>query len=904
MKKIISILLALLLLCTAVCAAEVFSFTESIPIADGITLTKVKSFYSDHNISYSYIKADLSNPNVALKLLTPYSGADKLDTVGNLAVSYPGTVAALNADFFSTVSGSKALSLGIEIQDGHMLTSPINPDTMATVYENDGVVDMGYLGFNVMVVAPNWQYAPIAHINKHTTYYGSILMYTSDFNGGYSPAPGGEVLEVVVDNGVITEFRRNMPSVKIPENGCVFVVSEGSTMFFANNFAVGDPVKLDYYVTPDILSSDTAFGGGAMLVSDGVPVQSFSHVISGYNPRSAIGIDESGQTLYLVAVNGRATESRGMSMSELASLMASLGCYKAVNLDGGGSTNMVASTIWAKNIHTVNTPSENRRVVNAVGLTYSAEEGSPFAIALEADDNAVFIGQSTGISSAVYDENKRPVSGEITWYSTNGTMTGSTFTGNAQGQATITAMCEGAAGTVNVYVIDEIAGIESTPSYSLSVGERASVPLTVYDSAGHRCTVTNYAPFSFSSSNPSVAYVENGTLYAVANGSTVISIEKNGAVYNAAVTVGYTSYEFYDGFEELSGSFSSYPAYVGGDWSVTGELANSGSYSGMLYYDFTAETSDTKAAYYTLSEPVMLSNEEDTVSVRVKLPSGYAHSLKALCTDKNGDVLYLPLEAQGDGDGFVTYKATVPSNALRPVSLSRLYAVALAGEAADEGVIYFDDLSFTAATCPEQPFVPMNSYNDPAELPGSGKSFRVGAIENEGTLLSLIGENGMKKSLKSGSAFAVLGENVASAVNKNGEFYSVQDDNALYISVSAKNGGIRKTLSSQWDSLTNALNSCTAKNIFILSDSNLFSSDKFENETITALFSAYCRNNSKSIFVIQQGDENAMSIIDGVHYFTVCGINGAHSAATNIANYSYLEFYLGDNVTYSRKTVW
>lgn len=904
MKKIISIILALLLLCSSICAAEVFSFTESIPIAEGITLTKVKSFYSDHNISYSYIKADLSNPNVGLKLLTPYSGADKLDTVGNIAVSYPGTVAAMNADFFSTVSGNKALSLGIEIQDGKMLTSPINPDTMATVYEKDGVVDMGYLGFNVMVVAPNWQYAPVAHINKHTTYYGSILMYTSDFNGGYSPAPGGEVLEVLVDNGHITEFRRNMPSVKIPENGCVFVVSEGATMFFANNFAVGDPVKLDYYVTPDILSSDTAFGGGAMLVSDGVPVKSFSHVISGYHPRSAVGIDKSGQTLYLVAVNGRTAESRGMSMSELASLMASLGCYKAVNLDGGGSTNMVASTVWAEKIHTVNTPSENRRVVNAVGLTYSAEKGAPYAISLEADDNSVFIGQSTAVSSAVYDENKRPVSGEIAWSATNGTMIGSTFTGNAHGQATITATCEGAAGTVNVYVIDEIAGIESTPSYSLSVGEKVSVPLTVYDYLGHRAKVTNYTPFTYTTSNPSVAYVENGTLYAVGNGSAVISIEKNGAVYNSAVTVGYTPYEFYDGFEELSGTFSSYPAYVGGDWSVTSELAHSGSSSGMLYYDFTAETDDTKAAYYTLSEPVMLSDSEDTVSVRVKLPSGYSHSLKALFTDGTNGALYLPLVRREEGDGFVSFTATVPSSAKRPVSLSRLYAVALAGEAADDGVIYFDDLSFTAATLPEQPLVPMNSYNDPAEAAGNGQSFRVGAIEKGTTFLSLIGEKGMQKSLQASSRFAVLGKDTSLAVNKNGAFHSVQDENALYISVSAKNGGIRKTAASQWDSLVNALNFCTSKNIFILSDSSLFSADEFENQTITSLFSSYCKNNTKNIFVIQQGSENTMSIIDGVHYFTLSGINEACRTSTSITNYSYLEFYLGDNVTYTRKTVW
>ena len=96
-------------------------------------------------------------------------------------------------------------------------------------------------------------------------------------------------------------------------------------------------------------------------------------------------------------------ECPNMTMSELAALMADLGCYKAVNLDGGGSTNMVASTVWAENIHTVNKPSENRRVVNAVGISYSSEPGSPAGIVLESDAPSLFIGQSTKISYAVYD---------------------------------------------------------------------------------------------------------------------------------------------------------------------------------------------------------------------------------------------------------------------------------------------------------------------------------------------------------------------------------------------------------------------------------------------------------------------------------------------------------------------
>jgi exopolysaccharide biosynthesis protein len=47
----------------------------------------------------------------------------------------------------------------------------------------------------------------------------------------------------------------------------------------------------------------------------------------------------------LLAVEGDNTLSGtpGMNLSELATVMQSLGCIDAINLDGGGSTNMVVS---------------------------------------------------------------------------------------------------------------------------------------------------------------------------------------------------------------------------------------------------------------------------------------------------------------------------------------------------------------------------------------------------------------------------------------------------------------------------------------------------------------------------------------------------------------------------------
>lgn len=64
------------------------------------------------------------------------------------------------------------------------------------------------------------------------------------------------------------------------------------------------------------------------------------------HPRTAFGISKDGKTVVQVAVDGRYTSSNaskraiGMPMYTLAKLMKGLGCYKALNFDGGGGTAM------------------------------------------------------------------------------------------------------------------------------------------------------------------------------------------------------------------------------------------------------------------------------------------------------------------------------------------------------------------------------------------------------------------------------------------------------------------------------------------------------------------------------------------------------------------------------------
>lgn len=76
------------------------------------------------------------------------------------------------------------------------------------------------------------------------------------------------------------------------------------------------------------------------------------------DPRTAVGYTANGHVIMLTA-DGRGT-SVGVSLPELAQMMIDLGCVEAMNLDGGGSTQMAAKTSGGYTV--VNTPSESRPV--------------------------------------------------------------------------------------------------------------------------------------------------------------------------------------------------------------------------------------------------------------------------------------------------------------------------------------------------------------------------------------------------------------------------------------------------------------------------------------------------------------------------------------------------------------
>jgi exopolysaccharide biosynthesis protein len=81
------------------------------------------------------------------------------------------------------------------------------------------------------------------------------------------------------------------------------------------------------------------------IIEDYSPEQTLESFLVKKHPRTAVGIRDGGEWVFVV-VDGRFYGFLGgMTIKELAELMLELGCIEALNLDGGGSSTMVVEGV-------------------------------------------------------------------------------------------------------------------------------------------------------------------------------------------------------------------------------------------------------------------------------------------------------------------------------------------------------------------------------------------------------------------------------------------------------------------------------------------------------------------------------------------------------------------------------
>ncbi len=524
MKKLISFFAVLMLLSMNVSAQLIHTKTVKETVTGGVTRTNIQKFYGDHALNINLITADLKNEHISLSLLKNAGGSDKVDTVMNLSKTEPGVVAATNADFFSYYKGSQNFSLGIEVKDGKLLQSHINSDMAAGFFDGTSL-DFTYLDFKGTVTAPNGKSSALAHINKPTDYYGSVLMYTPAFNGGTSPfLPSGITAVTVTDDVVSAKGISLGGTIPIPENGYILAIDDNMTPFLEYNFNIGDKVGINLSAASLIESTETAFGGGTLLLKDGQKTK-ITHNVSGNNPRTAIGTNADGTVVYLLTVDGRQTVSRGVSLDELADICLEAGMVNAMNFDGGGSTAMVAKTLSNEEIHYINSPSEKRKVINAVAITSDAQKGETAGLIAGTASGNVLSGDSVKLHYTPYDANynkpnSTPYGYEWRVKEGQGYVKNDVYYAEGSGKTVIELYYNGTVtDTVTLNVINDICGINAPAALSLKKGESTQISgITVFDSQGNTAPVNNISLL-----NPiydtSLAKVSGNSITALREGS-------------------------------------------------------------------------------------------------------------------------------------------------------------------------------------------------------------------------------------------------------------------------------------------------------------------------------------------------------------------------------------------------
>jgi hypothetical protein len=185
---------------------------------------------------------------------------------------------------------------------------------------------------------------PITTVNK--PFADGPILYTSVY-GNTTPENSARH-ELIIQNGIIITITQG-GNTEIPENGFVYAFTPFHLIpeVYQVNTAAEVQISLVNAETFELLPQthwDYLRASIPLLLKDhAIPARVVEHTNEFYtrrHPRTAVGIRDNGDWI-LVVVDGRQEHSEGLTLFELASLMAEYGCKHALNLGGGGDSTMV-----------------------------------------------------------------------------------------------------------------------------------------------------------------------------------------------------------------------------------------------------------------------------------------------------------------------------------------------------------------------------------------------------------------------------------------------------------------------------------------------------------------------------------------------------------------------------------
>jgi len=463
-------------------------YDEERVIAPGVTLNSWKgmngsnAYKAGHMITFNPVTSDakvLAAYGNSVNSRVSLSSTSKIEE-NRLGVSIIG---GINGDFYYLENG---VPIGLLIQNGR-LVSYSNTKWNAIGFNSDGsvVIDTPNIDMNFTHKGKQYNFG---NLNKAQNDWGPYL-YTSDF--GPNTASTVPSLEVVLDiisgeikvGGTVTArvsaIETNSKATPIGPNQLVLSARNNKPGFsILANFIIGDEVTFTFRdVENKWTNVEQAVGGDKILINNGAIVSGLS--TTNHAPSTAVGVKANGEVVFF-QVDGRSTLSQGVSSMEIAQFLHKAGCIKAIQLDGGGSSAIIARMPGHSSPGLLNNPSDGTERHNSNGLllvskaSIAIKEGqatkNPNAAKLHTYPGIVYAlpGSTVEFSVLATDESYLPtaVPQQITWASSAGKIDsqGRLTVGNNPGKYAVLAVSGLIAGASEIVIPDKITSLKPSKS--------------------------------------------------------------------------------------------------------------------------------------------------------------------------------------------------------------------------------------------------------------------------------------------------------------------------------------------------------------------------------------------------------------------------------------------------------
>lgn len=737
------IVLALMLVIQPVTA----SFASYFTVTPGVEYKKGMNNWKNKAQSIHTVEVDVNRPEITVDAIipNPLSAKTRLTTLlKNHSKENNFVVAGINASFFHVYSGAPSYLLA---SDGFVNTYGVistgNDEYMnvpsAFAIDKNGQGQIGKFGYEATVNIGGVTQT-ISTINKARE-AGETILYTPSYTYESTRASTAGIEFVItglsssIEEGypLGKEITAKVSSItpygsrdsKIPPNGVVISIHGGAQAKAFEKVKVGDDVSLSIDLSQPFQGADFVLASGPLLVQNGkvdMTIDPRSYRARSINPRTAVAVNKDGSKVFLVTVDGRNTNSTGMSLHEFSEYLVSIGAHAALNLDGGGSTTMAVRKRGDFYPSLFNNPSDKseRAISASLGVISKTKVGAARTIAAQLKGpSALLVGGKTtievlsGLDSSFHPV---PINTKNVKYGVTGnigtiTTTGS-FTATKAGKGTITATYDNATQAFPIEVLSTPTSLKMEGSVA-EVGANDQLQLTVkaYDAAGKQMAFSN--DLVKWTVTPALGTISaNGLLTTNDAGSGTVTASVGTKSVSTPMKI-MSGGQLVDSFEKVANwEAASARAKTTLRFDGTKAPVKDGTTALTLSYDFTNYPTGTSASYAVAKTPIALKGKPTNLGLWV-YGDGNAHWLRGQIIDHKGEVFTINFTENNELNwkGWKYVKAAIPSNVAGPVALSRIYIAETSSTKKNRGSIYIDRLMAEYGTDYKEPLfndVPLN----------------------------------------------------------------------------------------------------------------------------------------------------------------------------------------------------